>query len=370
MATVSLRNIEKIYSSFHAVRGINLSIEENAFVVLVGPSGCGKSTTLRMIAGLEDISKGELLIGDEVVNDMPPGERNIAMVFQNYALYPHMTVQDNIAFGLKQRKCPKDERNRRVAEVAGMLELDTLLERKPRALSGGQRQRVAMARAMVRNPEVFLFDEPLSNLDAKLRVQMRTEIKRIHQVRPTTTIYVTHDQIEAMTLADQVVVMNKGLIEQVGAPQELYHRPATKFVATFIGSPATNLFEVRVVTEGEACFVELETGARLEIPESRKAVYRQHANRQMLLGIRPEHLQTASLPDTASPLTVDVDVVEPLGLETFVYFRHGKANCCARIAPTAEARPKQPFTLYPDMTQAHLIDPQTERVVTSEFAAD
>ena len=366
MATVSLNNLEKAYTGFHAVRGINLDIEENAFVVLVGPSGCGKSTTLRMIAGLEEITSGELLIGDRVVNDIAPGDRDIAMVFQNYALYPHMNVRDNIAFGLKQHKFPKDEIARRVADAAKMLELETLLDRKPRALSGGQRQRVAMARAMVRNPSVFLFDEPLSNLDAKLRVQMRTEIKRLHQARPTTTIYVTHDQIEAMTLADQVVLMNKGMIEQVGPPQDLYHRPATRFVATFIGSPAMNLFDVTVVAEGENCVIKLEDGSTLSVPPSKRDFYRPHAGRRMTVGVRPEHLATVPVFEGAPTLLVSVDVVEPLGLETFVYFKLQGQDCCARVAPSTVAETGKTLMLYPDMEQAHLIDPETDRVITSD----
>ena len=247
MAEVSCRKVVKEYDGgVQAVKGIDLDIADHEFVVLVGPSGCGKSTTLRMIAGLEEITGGEIWIGGDVVNDVPPRDRDIAMVFQNYALYPHMSVFDNMAFGLKLRKFPKDEIKRRVDDAARILDIAPLLDRKPRALSGGQRQRVAMGRAIVRNPKVFLFDEPLSNLDAKLRVQMRTEIKKVHQTVPTTTVYVTHDQIEAMTLADRVVVMNHGVIEQVGTPQELYHHPATRFVAGFIGSPAMNFLPCRV----------------------------------------------------------------------------------------------------------------------------
>ncbi|HUZ64670.1 MAG TPA: sn-glycerol-3-phosphate ABC transporter ATP-binding protein UgpC, partial [Acetobacteraceae bacterium] len=238
MAQVSIRKITKAYEgAIHVVKGVDLEIADEEFVVLVGPSGCGKSTTLRMIAGLEEITSGEIWIGGNMVNDVPPRDRDIAMVFQNYALYPHMSVFDNMAFGLKLRKFPKDEIKRRVDEAARILDITPLLARKPKALSGGQRQRVAMGRAIVRNPKVFLFDEPLSNLDAKLRVQMRTEIKKVHQTVRTTTVYVTHDQVEAMTLADRVVVMNGGIIEQVGPPQELYHRPRTRFVAGFIGSP-------------------------------------------------------------------------------------------------------------------------------------
>src|SRR3978361_413730 len=247
MADVTLRKVIKRYDDVEAVRGIDLDIADHEFVVLVGPSGCGKSTTLRMIAGLEEITAGEIWIDGDVVNDVPPRDRDIAMVFQNYALYPHMSVFDNMAFGLKLRKFPKDEIRRRVDDAARILDIVPLLERKPRALSGGPRQRVAMGRAIVRNPKVFLFDEPLSNLDAKLRVQMRTEIKKVHQKVRTTTVYVTHDQVEAMTLADRVVVMKGGLIEQVGTPQELYHNPATRFVAGFIGAPALNFLPVPII---------------------------------------------------------------------------------------------------------------------------
>ena len=250
MAEVSLRNVTKRFDTIEAVRGINLDIPDNELVVLVGPSGCGKSTTLRMIAGLEEVTSGDVLIGGEVVNDLPPKDRDIAMVFQNYALYPHMTAFENMSFGLKLRKVAKDEIKRRVDEAARILDITELLERKPKALSGGQRQRVAMGRAIVRNPKVFLFDEPLSNLDAKLRVQMRIEIKRVHQMVKTTTVYVTHDQVEAMTLADRVVVMNNGSIEQIAKPQELYHHPKTRFVAGFIGSPAMNFMRCRLEGSG------------------------------------------------------------------------------------------------------------------------
>ena len=250
MAEVALRNVVKRFDDVEVVRNINLDIPDNEFVVLVGPSGCGKSTTLRMIAGLEEITAGDIYIGGEVVNDLPPKDRDIAMVFQNYALYPHMTVFENMSFGLKLRKFPKDEIRKRVDHAARILDITELLDRKPKALSGGQRQRVAMGRAIVRNPKVFLFDEPLSNLDAKLRVQMRTEIKRVHQMVKTTTVYVTHDQVEAMTLADRVVVMNGGIIEQIATPQDLYHHPKTRFVAGFIGSPAMNFLRCRLEQNG------------------------------------------------------------------------------------------------------------------------
>jgi multiple sugar transport system ATP-binding protein len=362
MAGVSIRKVEKSYDTYHAVRGIDLEIPDHAFVVLVGPSGCGKSTTLRMIAGLEDISSGEIRIGDRLVNDIAPGDRDIAMVFQNYALYPHMSVRDNIAFGLKQRRTPKAEIDLRIADAARMLDIETLLDRKPRALSGGQRQRVAMGRAMVRNPAVFLFDEPLSNLDAKLRVQMRTEIKRLHQTIPTTTIYVTHDQIEAMTLADLVVVMNKGVIEQAGPPQELYHRPATRFVASFIGSPSMNFFEAKLEPKDDGVQLVLPDGARLPLPNERRAAYAGFADRSVVLGVRPEHLVPAG-DHSAARMDVTVDVVEPLGQETLIYFSVGGAFCCARLDPSVRAAPGETLALSPQMDRIHLIDPETDKVI-------
>ena len=366
MAGVSVRKVVKAYEGgVQAVRGIDLEIADHEFVVLVGPSGCGKSTTLRMIAGLEEISGGEILIGGTVVNDVPPRDRDIAMVFQNYALYPHMSVRENMAFGLKLRKFPKAEISKRVDEAARMLDLTPLLERKPKALSGGQRQRVAMGRAIVRNPKVFLFDEPLSNLDAKLRVQMRTEIKKVHQLVPTTTVYVTHDQIEAMTLADRVVVMNAGIIEQVGPPQELYHHPATKFVAGFIGSPAMNFLPARLVGDAGTLAVQLDDGQTLPIPSARMARYAPHHNAPMLLGLRPEHLTDMldpNRPDLA-PMRLTVDVVEPMGMETLVHFFQGKAAAIARVSPDSTARPGEVLTLQADMTNMHLIDVASGRVV-------
>src|SRR5580765_6758387 len=266
MSEVRLRKVVKRYDVVEAVKGIDLDIADNEFVVLVGPSGCGKTTTLRMIAGLEDITDGEILIGGDVVNDVPPKDRDIAMVFQNYALYPHMSVHENMSFGLRLKKVPKEEIERRVKAVAGILGIGELLNRKPKQLSGGQRQRVAMGRAIVRNPKVFLFDEPLSNLDAKLRVHMRTEIKKVHQKVRTTTVYVTHDQVEAMTLADRVVVMNHGRIEQIGTPTELYHNPATRFVASFIGSPAMNFIPCQLEDAGGALSVRLTDQLTFPVP--------------------------------------------------------------------------------------------------------
>ena len=365
MAEVSLKKIVKEYEGgVQAVKGIDLDIANHEFVVLVGPSGCGKSTTLRMIAGLEEISDGEIWIGGDVVNDVPPRDRDIAMVFQNYALYPHMSVFENMAFGLKLRKFSKDEIRKRVDEAARMLDITPLLDRKPKALSGGQRQRVAMGRAIVRNPKVFLFDEPLSNLDAKLRVQMRTEIKKVHQMVPTTTVYVTHDQIEAMTLADRVVVMNQGIIEQVGAPQELYHNPATRFVAGFIGSPAMNFLPVQVLDDG-GLKVQLADGTKLAVPAQKVDRYGPHKGKKMTLGIRPEHLtETRENPKTGvQRMNALVDVVEPMGMETLVHFFIDGIAMCARVDPLTVARPNEILPLAVDMNNMHLIDDQTNKLV-------
>ena len=367
MAEVTIRKIVKEYDGgVQAVKGIDLDIQDEEFVVLVGPSGCGKSTTLRMIAGLEEISGGEILIGGEVVNDVPPRDRDIAMVFQNYALYPHMSVFDNMAFGLKLRKFPKDEIKRRVDEAARILDIAPLLDRKPRALSGGQRQRVAMGRAIVRNPKVFLFDEPLSNLDAKLRVQMRTEIKKVHQTVKTTTVYVTHDQIEAMTLADRVVVMNAGRIEQVGTPQELYHHPATRFVAGFIGSPAMNFLPCEVVAgNGGGLGIHVDDQILLPVPQARVERYKPYLGRKMVFGIRPEHL--FEYHDQGKPgwerVDLKVDVVEPMGMETMVHFFLGHDPICARVAPETECHPEQILPLTADMNHMHLMEPDGGRVV-------
>src|SRR3979490_3083703 len=291
MAEVALRNIVKTFDRTPAVAGIDLDINDREFVVLVGPSGCGKTTTLRMIAGLEEATSGEIYIGDQLVNDVPPKDRDIAMVFQNYALYPHMTVYENMSFGLRLKKFPKPEIKERVENAARILDITDLLGRRPKQLSGGQRQRVAVGRAIVRNPKGFLFDEPLSNLDAKLRVQMRTEIKKVHQKVRTTTVYVTHDQVEAMTLADRVVVMNAGLIEQVGAANDRYHFPATLFVAGFIGSPAMNITGCALEESAGALRVRLNGEVSFPVPAERTARYRAYAGKNRLLfGLRPEHL--------------------------------------------------------------------------------
>src|SRR5262252_5160721 len=289
MADVLLRNVVKRFDEVEAVRSIDLDIRSSELVVLVGPSGCGKSTTLRMIAGLEEVTSGEIFIGGELVNDLPPKDRDIAMVFQNYALYPHMTAYENMSFGLRLRKFSKQEIRARVENAARILDITDLLDRRPKALSGGQRQRVAMGRAIVRNPKVFLFDEPLSNLDAKLRVQMRTEIKRVHQKVKTTTVYVTHDQVEAMTLADRVVVMNNGRIEQIGTPHELYHNPRTRFVAGFIGSPAMNFIPCQLEQNGSGLRVRISDSIAFPVPAARDERYRPVAGKELTLGLRPEH---------------------------------------------------------------------------------
>ncbi|MDE2514997.1 MAG: sn-glycerol-3-phosphate ABC transporter ATP-binding protein UgpC [Rhodospirillales bacterium] len=334
--------------------------------MFLGPSGCGKSTILRMVAGLEDITSGEIAIGGRVVNAVEPKDRDIAMVFQNYALYPHMSVFDNMAFGLKLRKFPKDEIKKRVDEAARILDIGELLERKPKALSGGQRQRVAMGRAIVRNPKVFLFDEPLSNLDAKLRVQMRTEIKKVHQTVRTTTVYVTHDQVEAMTLADRVVVMNQGRIEQVGPPQELYHNPATRFVAGFIGSPAMNFMKCRIVQAGGGGLsARVNEQVTLAIPPERTARYGAFKDREMILGLRPEHLSGTAeqMKPGVVPMHALVDVVEPMGMETMIHFFIDGAAMCARVEPTVQTAPNQTLPLAVDMNHMHLMEPDTGRVV-------
>ena len=366
MAEVNLRKIVKKYDEVEAVRGIDLDIADHEFVVLVGPSGCGKSTTLRMIAGLEDITGGEILIGGDVVNDVPPKDRDIAMVFQNYALYPHMTVEQNMSFGLRLKRYPKAEIRKRVDEAARILDITELLNRKPRQLSGGQRQRVAMGRAIVRNPKVFLFDEPLSNLDAKLRVQMRTEIKKVHLQVRTTTVYVTHDQVEAMTLADRVVVMNHGIIEQVGTPNQLYHSPRTRFVAGFIGSPAMNFIPCRMEGANGGLSVRLNDELTFPVPPARAEHYRGHVqNGKLLLGLRPEHITEAGahLEPGEVPFEAKLDVTEPMGMETLVYFGLNGTQVCGRVNPNAGARDGGSLRLAANLNNMHLIDDATGQVI-------
>jgi multiple sugar transport system ATP-binding protein len=357
MAQLSLRKVAKTYGGNHvAVRGIDLEVADNEFVALVGPSGCGKSTTLRMIAGLEHISGGEIAIGERVVNRLGPGQRDIAMVFQNYALYPHMSVRENIGFCLEQQKMKRDEIARRIEQAAETLHIAELLDRRPGQLSGGQRQRVAMGRAIVRNPKVFLFDEPLSNLDAKLRVQMRTEIKRLHQQFPTTTVYVTHDQIEAMTMADRVVVMNNGIIEQAGPPQQLYHRPVRMFVAGFIGSPAMNFLNGRVSAGNGTLELQLEAGPGMALPPQVAAEFAAAAGREVVVGLRPEAITEPNGKPSAASIEVDIDIVEPLGLETLVYFSIGGQVVCGRVDPDANPQPRSRMRLAVDLEKLHLFD--------------
>jgi multiple sugar transport system ATP-binding protein len=364
MATVTIRDLNKKYDGgFHAVKDVNLEIRDKEFLVLVGPSGCGKTTTLRMIAGLEEITSGHILIGKDVVNDLPPMDRNIAMVFQNYALYPHKSVYDNMAFGLQMRKYPKSEIETRVREAAGILGIERLLERKPRQLSGGQRQRVAVGRAIVRHPEVFLFDEPLSNLDAKLRVQMRVELKRLHERLETTAIYVTHDQVEAMTLGDRVVVMKDGWVQQVGEPLELYGSPANRFVAGFIGSPAMNFVDVRIAQSEAALWAEAQ-GLRIMVPPEFVERLRGHVGKPAVLGVRPEALHLAGSADAPEhAFDTSVDVIEPLGNEILLNFRVGAAPMVARVDPSVRVKVHENLRFALDPRRVHFFDSQTEAAI-------
>jgi len=348
MASVDIRDVRKSFGAAQVIRGVSVDIRDGEFVALVGPSGCGKSTLLRMVAGLEDITGGEIRIGSRVVNDLPPKERDIAMVFQNYALYPHLTVAENMAFSLSLRGAPAAERTSRVARAAEILGLTGLLDRRPRELSGGQRQRVAMGRAIVRDPRVFLFDEPLSNLDAKLRVAMRAEIKELHQRLRTTTIYVTHDQVEAMTMADKIVVMHDGVVEQVGAPLALYDRPDNVFVAGFIGSPAMNLLKGRIEEDG---FLT-EGGLKLPLAE----VPAGWTGRPAIYGVRPEHI---ALSDRGVP--VEVLVVEPTGSETLIMVRNGRTQLGCLFRNRILPDPGETILIAPDPALVHLFDPESGR---------
>ncbi len=363
MANVSIRDVHKRYDDFHAVKGVSLEIKDKEFLVLVGPSGCGKTTTLRMVAGLESITQGDILIGDTIVNELPPMDRDIAMVFQNYALYPHMSVYDNMAFGLKMRKFDKAEIKKRVENAAGILGITDHLTRKPRQLSGGQRQRVALGRAIVRNPQVFLFDEPLSNLDAKLRVQMRVEIKKLHQRLATTSIYVTHDQVEAMTLGDRVVVMKDELIQQVGEPLELYNHPANKYVAGFIGSPAMNFADVTIRSVGNGLVAE-NAAMRLAVPDTLKGRMAAHAGKPATLGIRPEDLRMANGSDPAE-LTFEavVEVAEQLGSEVILDLTAGSANMVASVEPTVKVRPQEKVRLAVNPAGLRFFDAVSEAAI-------
>jgi len=359
MASVTMRGVEKLYGPIKVIHGIDVEIGDEEFVVLVGPSGCGKSTLLRMIAGLEEISAGQIDIGGRVVNDVTPRDRDVAMVFQNYALYPHKTVFDNMGFGLKLRGADKAVIGERVRRAADILGLADLLDRYPRQLSGGQRQRVAMGRAIVRDPQVFLFDEPLSNLDAKLRVQMRTEIRALHQRLRTTSVYVTHDQVEAMTMADRIVVLNAGRVSQIGAPIELYDRPANLFVAGFIGSPAMNVLAGTLKRANGAAWVETDGGERLPVPpgaagaEGRKVVY----------GVRPEHLVLADAPEA---IAATVEVVEQTGIDLLVFARFAGAPLCGLFRERHGFTPGQPIRLMPQLNAVHLFDAESgERIAAA-----
>ena len=369
MATLSLRNVDKIYdNNVQAVFGFNLDIEDKEFIVFVGPSGCGKSTTLRMIAGLEDISAGELYIDDQLMNDVAPKDRNIAMVFQSYALYPHMTVYDNMAFGLKLRKVPKAEIEAKVTAAAEKLGLTPYLDRKPKALSGGQRQRVALGRAIVRDAKVFLMDEPLSNLDAKLRVQMRSELIRLHNSLATTTIYVTHDQIEAMTMASRIVVMKDGYIQQVGAPKEIYDNPINVFVAGFIGTPSMN-FVYGVV--GEDKVFRTPDGHVLNVPDCKYEAIEKDGlvGKDIIFGIRPEDMYDDEdhINTSANVVNVTVDVAELLGATTNIHFDMNDAHVCAAVSARADLKIGDQIKLAIDMEKCHFFDPETQLCVTVPF---
>ena len=362
MARLKITGLHKFYGATHAVRGVDLDIQEGEFAVLVGPSGCGKSTLLRTIAGLEQVDHGTIAIDGEVVNDMRPRDRDVAMVFQNYALYPYMNVFENIAFGLRARKFPKDEIDTRVQRAAKMLDIAGLLERLPRQLSGGQRQRVAIGRAIVRDARLFLFDEPLSNLDAKLRDEMRSEIKRLHQELGKTMVYVTHDQVEAMTLADRIVLLKDGLIEQQGAPLELFERPRSRFVAGFLGSPAMNFLPATLESSGG---LAVRCGeAVLPIPAARADGLASHVG-PVLLGVRPEHISRAHGPARAglAPLDVTIDLIQPTGSRTYATFSLAGTEVMAELQAHDVEHPGERLQLHVDMNRAVLIDPETELVL-------
>jgi multiple sugar transport system ATP-binding protein len=364
MASVTYDHITKEFGDVVAVNDLNLAIADKEFIVLVGPSGCGKTTALRMLAGLEEITKGEVKIGDRVVNDVPPKDRDIAMVFQSYALYPHMTVYDNMAFGLKLRKTPKQEIKRRVQEAAEILGIQEMLTRKPRQLSGGQRQRVALGRAIVREPKVFLFDEPLSNLDAKLRIAMRSEITKLHQRLQTTFIYVTHDQIEAMTMASRIAVINKGILQQMDTPQTLYDRPDNMFVAGFMGSPAMNFFKGKLRKEDGRLLVE---GGAFKVPMiDEKKTYQNFVDKPVILGIRPEDIYNpAFLPPGihSAPVEAKVDVTELMGNEINLYLLAGQDSIVARVDPRTDFRMGDKVQVAFNMDKAHLFDPDAEKAI-------
>jgi multiple sugar transport system ATP-binding protein len=363
MAEVRLEKLCKHFNEVVAVDNFTMNIRDKEFVVLVGPSGCGKTTTLRMIAGLETISSGTIHIGERLINQLPAKDRNIAMVFQNYALYPHMTVFNNMAFSLEMRKHSKEEIKRRVQGAAEILGIQELLNRRPKQLSGGQRQRVAVGRAIVRKPEVFLFDEPLSNLDAKLRVQTRLELKKLHERLATTAVYVTHDQVEAMTMGDRIVVMHQGLIQQIGSPLDLYERPRNKFVAGFIGSPAMNFFEAGIGRAGDTVF--LQTGPlKLDLPPEKAAHLGGYPHPSVTVGIRPEDLQLSAEPAAGRTIAASVEVVEPIGNETYINVNAGAFTLIAAVGRRTRVKPHQSVLLNPSLENLHLFDAKTDKALT------
>ena len=365
MASVTYKNVVKRFGDMTAVDDVNFHVEDKEFLVLVGPSGCGKTTALRLLAGLEESTSGEILIGDRVVNDIAPKDRDIAMVFQSYALYPHLSVYENMAFGLKLKKTPKEEINRRVSVAAEVLGITELLQRKPRQLSGGQRQRVAVGRAIVREPKVFLFDEPLSNLDAKLRVQMRSEISKLHKRLQTTFIYVTHDQVEAMTMATRIAVINKGKLQQIDTPQNLYEHPDNLFVAGFIGSPAMNFFPGTLRTYIGGLIVDTRNFA-VSIPEKKAAPYQNHVGKKIIFGIRPENIHDADFTPPnidAEKVPVKVDVTELMGNEIFLYLLSGQNIFVARVDPRSKLRMGEQAQVMFDMDNFHIFDAQTEEAL-------
>jgi multiple sugar transport system ATP-binding protein len=368
VAGILLENLTKTFEKIEAVKNISLKVEDGEFLVLVGPSGCGKSTTLRMIAGLEDVTAGNIYIADRVVNELAPKDRNIAMVFQEYALYPHMTVRKNLAFGLKMRGFPKDETARRVQETGELLEISDLLDRKPRELSGGQRQRVALGRAIVRKPDVFLFDEPLSNLDAKLRVQMRAELSKLHTRLKSTIVYVTHDQVEAMTMGTRIVIMKDGEIQQVGRPMEIYRRPLNMFVAGFIGSPSMNFFPARFVLNESQLFIETDSFS-VPVPQSLYADYQNRLGQEVIFGIRPEDIHSVDFAKEFSAEAMvggKVDLIEPLGADLLLNIRCGKDNLVARVDPRVETDLGEDLKLIFDMEKMHVFEttPPCQRIGT------
>ncbi|MBM4436631.1 MAG: ABC transporter ATP-binding protein [Actinobacteria bacterium] len=366
MASVTLDHVTKRFGEVTAVQDVTIEVQDREFLVLVGPSGCGKSTTLRLIAGLEELTDGNIYIGDRLVNDVPPKDRDIAMVFQSYALYPHMSVYDNLAFGLRLRKTPRKEIERRVQEAAEMLNIGELLDRKPKALSGGQRQRVALGRAVVRDPKVFLMDEPLSNLDAKLRVQTRAELIRLHERLQSTVIYVTHDQTEAMTMGSRIVVLRDGVVQQVGAPQDVYERPINMFVAGFIGSPAMNFFDAKIGGSADSMAIE-SASFKVPVPPDKRPPLIPHLGKDVVFGIRPEDIFDPNFaPHTVTReamLTAKVDVLEPLGSEIYLYMLSGDESFIARIDPRTSAQVNQQFQLLFDMNNMHVFDRATQEVI-------